>query len=173
MHEPPGRGRGYRLGQRRGGGLDHEPPGRSEDDVPLSLGQLGQPLAEGHQPLDRLAGIDPNDDGFDPSLVLPDVDPVALVRAPDAQLAAPGGGPRKQPVQRAAPAPGRLPRPPGIPVAGFGGSGHQMQIELPACHVKKLSRDPVHYTSSAALPAPGPVPRCRSSGRRHLVGPAE
>jgi hypothetical protein len=62
MHEPPGRRGGNRLGQRRGGGLDHEPAGRSEDDVTLSLGQLGQPLAEGHEPLDRLAGVDPNDD---------------------------------------------------------------------------------------------------------------
>jgi hypothetical protein len=147
MHEPPGRGGAYRLGQRRRGGLDDEPSGRGEDDITLSLGQLGQPLAKGREPLDRLAGVDPNDDRFDPSLVLPDVDPVALVRAPDAQLAAPGGGPRQERVQRAAPASGRLPRPPGIPVARVGGSGHQMQIELPASHVKTLSRDSVHYTS--------------------------
>lgn len=134
MHEAPGRGGADRLRQCSPGSLDNSAPG-SEDDVSLSLGQLGQPLTEGREPLDGLACVDPDDDRFDPSLVLPDVDPVAVVRAPDAQLVAPGRCARQEGVQRLPPAPRRLAYPPGIAVTGTGGSGYEMQIELPACHL--------------------------------------
>src|SRR5882724_1180927 len=134
VHEAP-RGRGAdRLRQGRGGGFDDQSRRRGEDDVTLGLGQLRQSLAERHQTLDGLACVDPNHDRFNPSLVLPDVDPVALLAAPDAQLPAPGAGPRQQRVQRVAPAAGRLPCAPGVAVTRLSGSGHEMQIKLPVGH---------------------------------------
>ena len=165
VYEPPGRRGAYRLGQSRGSGLDHEPAGRGENYVTLSLSQLGESLTERREPLDRLAGVDPNHDGFDPPLVLPDIDPVAIVGAPDAQLAAPGDGPRQQPVQRAAPASGRLACPPGVSVARLGGSGHQMQIELPASHVKSSAGTRYTTPVQQACQSPGLFP-----GVRHQDG---